>query len=210
MISRMIVEWCTEVIRTGGYWGAGFLMALESMIAPIPSEAVMPPVGMLVKRGAFQLWLAVIATSVGSYAGSVISYYMGAWGGRPLVLKIGKYLLLDEHHLQWTEDWFAKKGGLTILIGRFVPVVRHLISIPAGIGRMSFLKFSFYTVIGSTVWNSVLLYVGYKFATYEEQIWEFTHRFHLDGIIVVLLVAAVIFLAVRHVQGARKSSGHSK
>jgi len=200
MLSRTIVEWCTGVIHTGGYWGAGFLMMLESMIAPIPSEAVMPPVGILVKRGAFELWLAILATSIGSIIGSLLSYYMGYLGGRPLILKVGKYLLLDKEHLEWTEKWFSRHGSITILLGRFVPVVRHLISIPAGLGKMPLLPFILYTLLGATIWNSILLFVGYKFATHEEQIWEATHRFHLDKIFACLILIAFVFFIVKNIQ----------
>jgi len=203
MLTRVVVEWCTHVIHTGGYAGAGFLMALESMIAPIPSEAVMPPVGILVKRGHFVAWLAILATSLGSITGSLISYYMGYYGGRPLVLKVGKYLYLDREHLEWTEKWFARHGFITIFIGRFVPVVRHLISIPAGVGKMPILPFAIYTLVGATIWNSILLYIGYEFATYEEQIWEISHRFHLDAIVAALLAAGIIFLTVSHMKRAR-------
>lgn len=191
----MIVEWCVSTIHHFSYIGAGFLMALESMVAPIPSEAVMPPVGILVKRGDFVLWLAILATSIGSITGSLISYYMGYFGGRPLVLKVGKYLFLDHEHLDWTEEWFTRHGAITIFIGRFIPVVRHLISIPAGLGKMPIGPFILYTITGATIWNSILLFVGYKFAANEEQIWEISHRFHIDAIIGgILLLLMVYFL----------------
>lgn len=200
MLTRVVVEWCTHVIHTGGYAGAGFLMALESMIAPIPSEAVMPPVGILVKRGDFVAWIAIMATSLGSIIGSLISYYMGYYGGRPLILKVGKYLYLDKEHLEWTEKWFARHGFITIFIGRFVPVVRHLISIPAGVGKMPLLPFTVYTLVGATIWNSILLYIGYKFATYEEQIWEISQRFHIDALVAGILLVAVVFLTASHIK----------
>ncbi|MDQ7821519.1 MAG: DedA family protein [Candidatus Eremiobacteraeota bacterium] len=210
MVAQKIVEWCTGVIHSGGYWGAGFLMALESMIAPIPSEAVMPPVGILVKKGAFNAGFAILATSMGSIVGSLISYYMGYYGGRPLVLRVGKYLLLDNEHLEWTEKWFRRHGFATIFIGRFIPVVRHLISIPAGLGKMPILPFAAYTLVGATIWNSFLLYVGYKFATYESQIWEISHRFHLDGIVAAMLVFIVLFLVIKHMQKGKKAARASQ
>jgi len=209
MFTQHVVEWCTHVIHTGGYVGAGFLMALESMIAPVPSEAVMPPVGILVKRGMFNVWLAVLATSIGSITGSFLSYLMGYYGGRPLVLKVGKYLMLDKEHLDWTEKWFARHGFATIFIGRFIPVVRHLISIPAGLGRMPLLPFLVYTLTGATIWNCILLYVGYKFATYEKQIWEISHRFHLDAVVSAILIAGIAFVLFKHLQ-ARKKAGRSE
>lgn len=199
MLTQTIVEWCTNVIHTSGYVGAGFLMMLESMIAPIPSEAVMPPVGILVKRGLFLPWLAILATSIGSITGSLISYYMGYYGGRPLILKVGKYLALEHEHLEWTEKWFQKHGFSTIFIGRFIPVVRHLISIPAGLGKMPILPFAIYTLIGATIWNSILLFIGYKFATYEKQIWEISHRFHIDAIVAGMLFIIVAYLVYKNI-----------
>jgi membrane protein DedA with SNARE-associated domain len=204
MLTKAIVDWCTTVIHTGGYAGAGFLMALESMIAPIPSEAVMPPVGILVKRGEFIAWIAILVTSLGSITGSLISYLMGYYGGRPLVLKVGKYLYLDNEHLEWTEKWFNRHGFITIFIGRFIPVVRHLISIPAGVGKMPVLPFIGYTLAGATIWNSLLLFVGYKFATHEEMIWEISHHYHVDAIFFSLLVIMVLFVTIKHIARVRR------
>ncbi|MGV8118653.1 MAG: DedA family protein [Candidatus Xenobiia bacterium LiM19] len=207
MFTQHVVEWCIRVIETGGYAGAGFLMALESMIAPIPSEAVMPPVGILVKRGLFNVWLAVLATSIGSITGSYISYLMGYYGGRPLVLKVGKYLMLDKEHLDWTEKWFARHGFATIFIGRFIPVVRHLISIPAGLGKMPLLPFLAYTLTGATIWNSILLFVGYKFAENEKAIWEISHRFHIDAVVSAILLFGIAFVLFKHIQSKKKAAG---
>jgi len=206
MFTQHVVEWCTQVIHTSGYVGAGFLMALESMIAPIPSEAVMPPVGILVKRGLFNPWLAILATSIGSITGSFLSYLMGYYGGRPLVLKVGKYLMLDKEHLEWTEKWFARHGFATIFIGRFIPVVRHLISIPAGLGRMPLLPFMLYTLTGATIWNSILLFVGYKFATHEKTIWEISHRLHIDAVVSAILLFGIGFVLIKHLQSRKKAA----
>ena len=113
------------------------MMALESMIAPVPSEAVMPFVGFLVADGKWDLWAAIAAASTGSVAGSAIAYAMGYYGGKPFVLKVGRYLLLNPHDLELTEAFFSRrKGTLTLFISRFIPVVRHLISVPAGTGKM--------------------------------------------------------------------------
>ena len=140
-----LTEYFTYIIEQMGYWGAAFLMALESMIAPVPSELVMPFVGFLAADGKFSIPMAIVFTSIGSLVGSLISYYLGLWGGRPLVLKAGRYLFLNHEHLEWTERWFAKNGSWTIFVSRFIPVVRHLISIPAGLGRMNVWRFSIFT-----------------------------------------------------------------
>lgn len=190
MIAQLTVYF-TYIIEQLGYWGAGFLMALESMIAPVPSELVMPFVGFLAAEGKFSIPTSILATSIGSLIGSMISYYMGLWGGRPLVLKAGRYLLLNHEHLEWTERWFAKHGSWTIFVSRFIPVVRHLISIPAGLGKMNLTQFCIYTVVGATIWNTFLLFCGYKL----RQNWTLVQRYSHELDIVVGLVA-VVALAV--------------
>src|SRR5215471_12536438 len=126
-LTETITVHARELISATGYTGAAILMALESMIAPVPSEAVMPFVGMAVSKGKMSLMPAIIWTSVGSLVGSLISYWMGYVGGKPLVMKVGKYLFLNEHHLDLTVQFFQKRGRATVFISRFVPVVRHFI-----------------------------------------------------------------------------------
>jgi membrane protein DedA with SNARE-associated domain len=121
MITELIADLAVRVLEATGYFGAGLLMALESMIAPVPSEAVMPFVGFLVADGKWSFWPAVLAASLGSLAGSAISYAMGYYGGRPFVLRVGKYLLLNPHDLEWTERFFhERRGTWTIFLCRFM------------------------------------------------------------------------------------------
>src|SRR5205085_3387290 len=163
MITELISNWAIRCLEVAGYPGAAGLMALESMIVPIPSEAVMPFVGFLVADGKWSLAGAILATSLGSIVGSTLSYFMGYYGGKPLVLRVGKYLLLNVHDLERAEEFFHRRSGAVILfISRFVPVVRHLISIPAGIGRMPLLPFLLTTLAGATLWNTFLLVCGMK------------------------------------------------
>ncbi|NTW32816.1 MAG: DedA family protein, partial [Bacteroidetes bacterium] len=159
-ITEFLVPIITAFIGSIGYAGIFILMVLESMVAPVPSEAVMPFAGMLISKGEFTFAGVLFFSTFGSIVGSVISYYIGYYGGRPLVDRFGKYLLLDHHHLDLTEKYFQKKGDITIFICRFIPVVRHLISIPAGMGKMNIIKFSVYTIIGAGIWNAFLTYVG--------------------------------------------------
>ena len=190
---EIIHRWATESINTPyGLWVASGLMALESMIAPVPSEFVMPPMGSALAAGTphFTWTTAILATSAGSLLGSLISYYLGYFGGKPLVMKVGRYLLVDEHHLDLTTTWFQRWGSLTVFICRFVPVVRHLISIPAGIARMNLLKFCVYTVIGATLWNTLLLWAGFKFQEHINDLLKY--RTAIDVSIAGLLVLAVI------------------
>src|SRR5438093_9985427 len=125
MITELITNWAVKCLEVAGYAGAGGLMTLESMIVPIPSEAVMPFVGFLVADGKWNLWAAILATSLGSIIGSSLSYLMGYYGGKPLVLRVGKYLLLNLHDLERTEQFFHRRSGaVTLFLSRFIPVVR--------------------------------------------------------------------------------------
>jgi membrane protein DedA with SNARE-associated domain len=161
------------------------------MVAPVPSEAVMPFAGFLVTTKIFSMELVIIFSSIGSIIGSLVSYYMGYWGGKPVVLKFGKYLLLDKHHLAITEKFFAKYGEKTIFICRFIPVVRHLISIPAGVGKMNIFKFSVYTISGATIWNAILAYLGLWLG----EKWSLVHHYsrYLDYIMVIIIIAVIVY-----------------
>jgi membrane protein DedA with SNARE-associated domain len=191
-LSESIKNMADWAIVHGGLMGAAGMMALESMIAPVPSEVVMPPLGFAVARGEFGWSEAIIATSLGSLIGSLISYYLGYFGGKPLVMKIGKYLLLNEEHLDLTSHWFQKHGGLTVFICRFIPVVRHFISIPAGIARMNLLKFCAYTLIGATIWNSCLLWVGFKFQKQLQEHPELIEHYRKPVDIVIVVIGVVV------------------
>jgi membrane protein DedA with SNARE-associated domain len=191
----------TKIIESGGYIGVFILMTLESMVAPVPSEAVMPFAGFLVTTKVFSMEWVLISSTIGSIIGSLISYYAGYWGGKPIVLKFGKYLLLDKHHLEITEKFFDKYGEKTIFICRFIPVVRHLISIPAGIGKMNLIKFSIYTVAGAAAWNAILAYLGMFLA----EKWSVVHHYsrYLDYLVVIALIALIIYWIYKRIK-ARK------
>src|SRR6185503_19081569 len=177
MITETITKVAVRILDTTGYVGAAGLMTLESMIAPVPSEAVMPFVGFQVADGKWNLWLAIGSTSFGSILGSLLSYWMGYFGGKPLVLKVGRYLLLNQRDLERTEQFFHRKSGiLTIFIARFIPVVRHFISIPAGIGRTPMIPFLIVTFVGSTIWNTFLLVCGMKLRDHWPLVQKYSHQ----------------------------------
>jgi membrane protein DedA with SNARE-associated domain len=190
VLTTAISNFAVTCLDRTGYYGAGLLMALESMIAPVPSEAVMPFVGFLVADGSWNLWLAIGVTSLGSLVGSLISYAMGYYGGKPVVLKVGRYLLLNPHDLVLTERFFNRRGGLlTVFISRFVPVVRHLISIPAGIGRMPLVPFLLVTLVGATLWNTFLLLCGMKLREHWPVVQTYSHQ--IDLVVGVLLLGGI-------------------
>jgi membrane protein DedA with SNARE-associated domain len=181
-----------KILDSTGYVGAGALMTLESMIAPVPSEAVMPFVGFQVADGKWNLWLAIASTSIGSIVGSLLSYWIGYFGGKPLVLRVGKYLLLNQRDLERTEQFFHRRAGLlTVFIGRFIPVVRHFISIPAGIGGTPLLPFLTVTFVGATIWNTFLLVCGIKLREHWQIVQKYSH--YVDMVIVVLILAGLIW-----------------
>jgi membrane protein DedA with SNARE-associated domain len=193
-----IAKFAIWLISTVGYLGLFVLMILESMFIPIPSELVMPFAGFLAGQGKLSLILVIVVSSIGSIVGSLISYYIGMIGGNVFVLKLGKYFLLDEEDLKKTEKWFAKKGESTILIGRLIPVVRHLISIPAGIGKMHLGKFCAYTLAGATLWNSFLAILGYILA----ENWNLVRQYSepLSIIAAVLIVVGGLFFVYHHLK----------
>ncbi len=204
MLTNLVSNFAISCLQGAGYLGATFLMALESMIAPVPSEAVMPFVGFLVADGKWDLWAAIVATSTGSVAGSAISYAMGYYGGRPFVLKVGRYLLLNRHDLERTEDFFSRrKGTLTLFISRFIPVVRHLVSVPAGTGKMKLLPFLVATLVGATLWNSFLLVCGMCLRERWDLVQLYSHQ--IDIVVGAALLAGVVFFVKFRYKSALKN-----
>ncbi len=179
----------TNIISAGSYYGLGFLMILESMILPVPSEAVMPFAGFLWHSGQMSFVLIIISSTIGSIIGSLLSYGLGLYGGRPLIIKYGKWFLLNEHHLVKTENFFNKFGDKTIFISRFIPVVRHLISIPAGTGKMKLRKFIVYTALGAGLWNSILAYTGYSLGDN----WALVRK-HSEILDIILIIAILVLI----------------
>lgn len=198
-----LIESFVQIISAAGYLGLAFLMALESMIAPVPSEAVMPFAGFLIWQGKMS-WAAVIVSStVGSIIGSTISYHIGKRYGRPAIIRYGKYLFLNERHLEMTEKFFAKFGQKTIFISRFIPIVRHFISIPAGASEMKFGFFSLYTLLGASLWNTFLAYLGYRLGDNWEVIRAYSEK--LDLVVLVIIIAGIAFvLKKRKMPGSRR------
>lgn len=194
----------TSVIASTGYLGIFILMVLESMVAPVPSELVMPFAGFLVADGKLNLWMVIIVSSLASITGSLISYFVAYFGEKELIHKFGRFVFLDKEELGWTQRWFEKRGGITILISRFIPVIRHLISIPAGLARMDLKRFILFTAVGATAWNSFLLWVGMQL----RERWLLVEKYSkpLDVVVIILAVAAVAYYAYRHWKRHRKAT----
>ena len=185
----LISSFIVNIISTLGYPGILFLMALESACIPIPSEVIMPFSGYLILMGKFSLWKVVIWGTIGNLIGSIVAYFVGFYGGRPLVKKCGRYILLSSNDLDQAERWFKKYGNPSIFFARLLPVVRTFISFPAGIARMPFWKFSFYTFLGSLPWTFALTYVGVKMGENWPKIETYIRKFDwLIAILVILLI----------------------
>ncbi len=149
-----------QIIQRTEYVGIGFLMALESFNIPIPSEIIMPFSGFLVFGEKFSFLWVVAWGTFGNFIGSLLSYYLGFFGGRPFFAKYGKFLLIKQSDLDFSDRFFQKYGSFAVLLGRMLPLVRTFISFPAGISRMNIFKFSLYTLVGSFLWSSILTYAG--------------------------------------------------
>lgn len=193
---------CIEIISSLSYGGVFLLMVLESMIVPLPSELVMPFAGFLAGTGEMNFIGVIVFSTMGSLVGSLLSYYLGKWGGHKIVLKFGKYLLLDEEDLIKTEQWFAKKGEATVFIARFVPIVRHLISIPAGIGKMDLPKFIFYTTLGAMGWNTFLAYLGFLLGKNWEVVKHYSEYISIPTLLIIIVLGG--YFVWRHVGHKRK------
>lgn len=203
-ITESVALYATALIDGMGYPGVFILMTMESMVFPVPSEGVMPFAGFLIVEGRFTFAGVIFFATLGSIFGSLLSYGIGLYGGKPFISRFGKYLLLDREELDWTERFFQRRGETTILISRFIPVVRHLISIPAGLGRMPVIKFLTYTIIGAGLWNSILTVTGY----YLKKNWTIVMKYsHVVDIVVVAILAGLVILFIARQVKKRKKYG---
>lgn len=197
-LTEFLATYITGFIDQVGYTGVFVLMTMESMVFPVPSEAVMPFAGFLIAEGGFTFTSVIFFSTLGSITGSLISYCLGAYGGNPFVDKFGKYFLLNRDDLAFTARFFHKYGSLTIFISRFIPVVRHLISIPAGMGRMRLAPFCLFTVVGAGLWNAFLAWAGF----FLKQNWETVMRYSkvADILVIILLAGVVVLFIYKHIR----------
>lgn len=195
-ILAWLASFVISVISATGYAGIVLLMALESACIPIPSEVIMPFSGYLVSVGQFSLWAVVVWGAIGNLLGSLLAYWVGFYGGRRLIEKYGKYVLISGHDLAIADEWFKKYGQSAVFFSRLLPVVRTFISLPAGIAKMDFKKFCFYTFLGSLPWSLALAYVGLKAGENWDYLKIYFHRF--DLIIGIILVGGITWWIRRH------------
>lgn len=186
--------WVTDVIERLGYWGLAFLVALENLFPPIPSEIILPLAGFLTGQGRMNFFLAIIAATVGSVVGALalysVGYYFGERRVRWMVSHWGKWLGFKEEDVDKADEWFDRYGGVAVMIGRVVPIIRSLISIPAGLRQMPLPRFLVYTTAGSLVWNSVLIGAGWILGDNWEEVEQYV------GYLQYLVIAAVLVAGV--------------
>lgn len=195
-------QWVQHIVQVLGYPGVFLLITLESTLVPIPSELVMPFAGYMASQGEFSLPVILLINSVGALLGSGLCYGIGVVGGKPFLVNYGKYFLVRQHDIARTEAFFAKHGKKTILIGRFLPVIRHVISVPAGIARMPLPGFFLQTFVGSTVWGGTLILLGYYIGANWKAFAETLKR--VDLLIGALLVLGLVALGIRFMVRRRR------
>lgn len=201
MVARILeslASFIIFVISTAGLPGIVLLMAIESACIPLPSEIIMPFAGYLVFLGKYSLWSVGLAGAVGCVVGSVPAYYLGMYGGRPLIEKYGKYILMSRHDLDMADRWFARHGESTVFFARLLPVIRTFIAFPAGVARMDMKRFLVYTFAGSLPWCLGLAYVGMVMGTRWPALREYFHKF--DLVIGAAILAAIVWYVRRHLK----------
>jgi membrane protein DedA with SNARE-associated domain len=190
----LIVQFVTGTVSAVGYLGVFILMALESACIPIPSEIIMPFSGFLVSSGKLSLIWVTLAGAFGNLIGAVITYAIGFYGGRPFILKYGKYFFVKEKEVHHAERFFAKWGDWSVFLSRNLPVIRTFISLPAGVAEMPFIKFAFFSFLGSIPWCFGLTYLGFILGNNWLLIREYGH--YLDivaGIAIICFIGKVIW-----------------
>jgi membrane protein DedA with SNARE-associated domain len=193
---QSVINWLVESIGAMGYPGIFILMAMESSVIPIPSELIMPPAGYLAQAGKMNMLVAILCGTFGSLFGAYVNYFAAHYLGRPLVLKYGRYVWITEEKFMKVETFFLKHGEISTFIGRLLPVVRHLISLPAGLAGMNHLKFCLYTLLGAGIWVTILTWIGYFIGSNQALIMRYSHQ-ALYGTLVFSAVLIAVYVKLQ-------------
>ncbi len=197
-MEQSITTFILDLFTSLGYAGIVVAMAIESCCIPLPSELIMPLAGFLAFQGTFNVWLAGIAGALGCLLGSMVAYWIGATGGRPLLLRYGRYILISQHDADVADRFFARHGEITIFVTRLMPIVRTFISLPAGIARMNFARFCLYTFLGSLPWCWVLAWAGHTLGAHWKDVGGTIRKY--DYAVVAVFVVLVALYIYRHVR----------
>ena len=203
----MLETFVNNLYTTFGYAGILIAMAIESCCIPLPSELIMPlagfmPVAAAGHKAQFSLWGVTLAGAIGCVVGSSIAYFIGYTGGRDLMLKYGKYVLISRRDAARADAFFATRGDITVFVSRLLPVVRTFISLPAGISRMRFGHFVVLTFLGSLLWCLLLAYIGRQLGKHWNDVGAWIHRF--DVLIILAVIALVVLYVRRHIRESRE------
>jgi membrane protein DedA with SNARE-associated domain len=197
-ILAVLFVFIASLIKATGYAGVAILMGIESACIPLPSELIMPFAGYLVFTGTMKLFWVATAGAIGCNLGSLVAYEIGCYGGRPLVERYGRWILLSRRELDWADRFFLRWGYLAVVIARMLPVVRTFIALPAGIARMPRARFHIYTFLGSWPWCLALAYFGMKMGEHWRELGKYLHKF--DVVIVAVLGIGFIWFVWSHWQ----------
>ena len=205
-ILTVVFLFIKSLIAFAGYGGIVILMGIESACIPLPSELIMPFAGYLVFQGTMKLVWVATAGAIGCNVGSLIAYEIGCYGGRPLVERYGRWILMGRRELDVADRFFARWGYLAVFVGRLLPVIRTFIALPAGIARMPRVRFHVYTFLGSWPWCFGLAWLGMKLGENWRVIGKYLHKF--DVVIVVVLVVGIVWFIWSHWQNRLRTAAN--
>ena len=194
-----LFNWLIETVSTLGYPGIVLLMAIESSIIPLPSELVMPPAGYLAAKGRMDPFLAVLAGTLGSIVGALVNYWLAVRIGEPVLRRFGKYVLISNKSLDKTEAYFLRHGEISTFVGRLLPVIRHLISIPAGMARMNLARFVLFTGLGAGIWCAILTYIGWFVGTHEDRLKSTAYEAMAHHVLIKYVLPATVVIVVAYI-----------
>ena len=207
---QSIIDWLVNAISTIGYPGVFISVFLESFFAPIPSEIILPFSGFVASTGKMDLVFVIVIATVAAYLGSLPFYFIGKWGEKPVINfinKYGKYLFIQQKDVDKVFGAFDKYGKGVVFFGRFIPMIRTLISFPAGVAKMQFARFSMYTLFGSLTWNILLTYAGYQLGDHWSVVSKWIEKY--QNVILVLIIIAVLLYIIRRIK-SRRGAGVKK
>lgn len=206
-----LIDWLVNLIGSAGYWGVGLAMFLESFLAPIPSEIILPFSGFVASMGNLNIWVVIIVATFAAYIGSLPFYMVGRWGERSVMKflnKYGKYLFISKSDLEKGFSAFEKYGNGIVLLGRLIPIVRTVISFPAGVAKMKFWVFTLYTLIGTGVWSTLLAMAGYLLGSQWGEVSVYVTKY--EDIIIIFLVIFILLYIARGIYNIVKEKGREK
>ena len=207
---QSIIDWLVNAISTIGYPGVFISVFLESFFAPIPSEIILPFSGFVASTGKMNLVFVIVIATVAAYLGSLPFYFIGKWGEKPVINfinKYGKYLFIQQKDVDKVFGAFDKYGKGVVFFGRLIPMIRTLISFPAGVAKMQFARFSMYTLLGSLTWNILLTYAGYQLGDHWSVVSKWIEKY--QNVILVLIIIAVLLYIIRRIK-SRRGAGVKK